>query len=502
MQGSAKGTAVLAVLVLGPTVVATEEIQIKLELVTFEVDAPTYLTPAPGDPNRLFVTERDGRILILENGAIQPTPFVDLSVIVGSEPPEGSLACLAFDPDYQTNGLFYVTFTDVNGDGVLARLSVTCDPDVADPASLDVLLFQPQPQPTHNLGWLGFGPDGYLYVAVGDGGAPSDGIHAQNTGSLFGSILRLDVDGDDFPTDPQRDYAIPPTNPLVGEAGLDEIWAYGLRNPWRCSFDRQTGDLWISDVGRHGPSAREEINVQPASSTGGENYGWNCMEGNLCYNPGTCTCEDPGFVVPELDYTHAEGCAVIGGYVYRGAGIPALQGYYLFADHCTGLWGIDTTTGRAVELILGLTGLLYSFGETSDGEIYLLSPSGINRLAIVDCNGNGIADNLDIADLTSDDCNANGIPDECEGDCNDNGAPDDCDISNGTSDDLNGDGIPDECAIPGDVDGDGDVDVVDFLGLLSRWGPCDPEPASCPADFNGDGEVDTVDFLTLLANWS
>jgi len=471
-------------------------ISITTEVITDESDVPTFLTQAPGDADRLFFTERDGRIRVVLDGELQAAPFVDLSSIVDSGGPEGSLGGLAFHPDYQGNGLFYVAYTNLDSDSVLAELAVTADPNLADFASLRILLTFAELGPTHNIGWIAFGPDGYLYVAKGDGGNNTAGVFAQDIESLFGKILRLDPCNDDFPADPDRNYAIPPTNPFVGVAGRDEIWALGLRNPWRCSFDRGTGDLWISDVGQ---SSWEEISFQPASSSGGENYGWNCMEGSSCHLTG-CTCNDPTLRNPVYEYDHGTGCAVIGGYVYRGSAIPALQGLYLFADICAGkVWAYDINDGTAVQVLANASP--FSFGEDLDGELYLLTTFNIRKIVFVDCNFNDVPDEQDIAGLTSLDCNLDSIPDECQLDCNGNSIPDDCDIADGTSPDDNGNGIPDECDEQADFDGDGVVGITDMLYLLSVWGNCPAPPAECPADLNGDGVVGINDFLLLLARW-
>jgi len=471
-------------------------ISITTEVITDESDVPTFLTQAPGDADRLFFTERDGRIRVVLDGELQAAPFVDLSSIVDSGGPEGSLGGLAFHPDYQGNGLFYVAYTNLDSDSVVAELTVTADPNLADFASLRILLTFAELGPTHNIGWIAFGPDGYLYVAKGDGGNNTAGVFAQDIESLFGKILRLDPCNDDFPADPDRNYAIPPTNPFVGVAGRDEIWALGLRNPWRCSFDRGTGDLWISDVGQ---SSWEEISFQPASSSGGENYGWNCMEGSSCHLTG-CTCNDPTLRNPVYEYDHGTGCAVIGGYVYRGSAIPALQGLYLFADICAGkVWAYDINDGTAVQVLANASP--FSFGEDLDGELYLLTTFNIRKIVFVDCNFNDVPDAQDIAGLTSLDCNLDSIPDECQLDCNGNSIPDDCDIADGTSPDDNGNGIPDECDEQADFDGDGVVGITDMLYLLSVWGNCPAPPAECPADLNGDGVVGINDFLLLLARW-
>ncbi len=289
---------------------------------------PILATSPPGDADRLFIAEQHtGRIKILNlnTGVVNPTPFLDIDGLSTSN--EQGLLGMAFHPDYATNGLFYVNFTDSGWTTNIRRYQVSAgDPDVADPPSAQTVLTYSQPGTNHNGGWLGFGPDDYLYISSGDGGLWDNGQDI--TDKLLGKMLRLDVDGDDFPADPNRNYAIPASNPLVGVTGDDEIWAYGLRNPWRASFDRATGDLYIADVGQN---SREEIDVQPAASSGGENYGWRPREGTIGTRP-------PGAIDPVYDYSHGsgptQGYSVTGGYVYRGP-IDELQGLYFFADYVT-----------------------------------------------------------------------------------------------------------------------------------------------------------------------
>ncbi len=468
---------------------AGEQVQLSLEIIAAGLASPTSLTYAPGDAERLFFTERAGRVRIIRKGALLDQPFLDISGQVTTAPGERAMSSLAFHPDYQSNGTFFVIYTDTAGDSVLARFTVSGDPDVADAASQAIVLTVPQPFPTHNVGPMAFGPDGYLYIGSGDGGADTGGVFAQNTGSLLGKILRIDVDG-------PAPYGIPRDNPFVGTAGLDEIWALGLRNPWRISFDRLTGDLWIADVGE---SSHEEIDFQPARAPGGANYGWNCMEGDNCYPGGGCTCNAPGLTDPVHEYMHGEGCAVIGGYVYRGCALPHLVGRYVFADRCDpGVRVFDPARGTVSKAVVPLPAV-NSLGEDLDGEIYILTVVDIRKVTYADCNANGVSDVDDVASGTSPDCNANGIPDECDvADCNGNGRPDSCDIADGTSPDANGNAVPDECDNEADLDSDGIVGVTDLLILLGQWGPC---PAGCSADINEDGAVDVVDLLTLLGFW-
>lgn len=325
---------------------------------------PLFLTHA-GDA-RLFVLEQPGRIRIIENGTLRPEPFLDIVDRVGSGGNEQGLLGLAFHPDYATNGRFFVNYTDKNGDTHVSRFNVRSDnPNRADPASEVQLLFMEQPFINHNGGMLAFGPDGYLYVAAGDGGSGGDPEgNGQNPATLLGSLLRLDID---FADDA---YAIPPDNPFVGDDGrANEIWAWGLRNPWRFSFDRVTGDLFIADVGQN---TYEEVSFEPAGSAGGLNYGWAIMEGNHCF--GANNCDTAGLVLPIFEYNHATGCSVTGGYMYRGSANLALYGNYFVGDFCSGIiWRLfpngDGTWDAAK--VLDTEHFISSFGEDVNGELYI-----------------------------------------------------------------------------------------------------------------------------------
>ncbi len=344
--------------------------------------------------DRLFLVRKIGIIQIYEGGSVVGTPFLDIDGIVfgtslGTGDERGLLS-VAFHSDYDTNGYFYVNYIDNSGDTVIARYTVSGDPAAADAGSALQILRIDQPAGNHNGGQLQFGPDGYLYIAMGDGGGGCDssgtGCNAQKTDSLLGAMLRIDVDGDDFPLDPTRNYAIPPTNPfLLNSAVADEIWAHGLRNPWRFSFDRVTGDMYVGDVGQSGVTRREEINFQAASSSGGENYGWPIAEGTQC-NPGTCalgSCPTPIPSCGDLTfplYSYSGGCSVTGGHVYRGSGIQDLIGRYVFSDWCSGdIVALDTSTlddPVVADVGFGLT----SFGEDVDGELYAAVGDDIYKL--------------------------------------------------------------------------------------------------------------------------
>jgi glucose/arabinose dehydrogenase len=345
-----------------------------LQTVATGLAFPLYLTAPPGDGARLFVVEKGGKIRAIKNGALLAAPFLDLTGQVSTGGEQGLLG-LAFDPQYAANGRFYVNYTDSAGDTVVARYRVSSDPDRADPSVDRVLLTVDQPYANHNGGHLAFGPDGMLYIGLGDGGSGGDPHgHGQSRADLLGSLLRIDVR-------PAGAYAIPPDNPFVGQPGArPELWDYGLRNPWRFSHDRANGDLYIADVGQN---RREEVNVAPAASGGGKglNYGWNVMEGTQCFSPAS-GCHSAGLTPPALDYGHGGGaCSVTGGYVYRGAALPALQGVYFYADYCAG-WvkSFRYAAGQATELAdwpqLAPGGNITSFGEDAAGELYVLTQQG------------------------------------------------------------------------------------------------------------------------------
>ena len=262
------------------------------------------------------MVEKGGRIRIISGGNLRAEPFLDISSLVLSRGSEQGLFAIAFHPDYRTNGIFFVHYSDQVGDTVIARYRVSSDPNRADPASGTKILGVDQPASNHNGGQIAFGPDGYLYIGLGDGGGAGDPQgNGQNRASLLGKILRLDVDRGE-------PYAIPSDNPFRTTAGArPEIWALGLRNPWRFSFDRTTGDLFIADVGQ---GVVEEVDFQPATSKGGENYGWNSMEGSRCYKPAT-GCNRNGLVLPVAEYDHDLGCSITGGFRYRGQTVPSLR---------------------------------------------------------------------------------------------------------------------------------------------------------------------------------
>jgi glucose/arabinose dehydrogenase len=327
---------------------------------------------------RLFITEQAGRIRIVQNGAVTAAPYLDIVPLVTSGGERGLLG-LAFHPRYAENGLFFIYYNNKQGDVTIARYQVSADPNRANPASGQVLLTIPKPYDNHNGGGLRFGPDGYLYAGIGDGGSGGDpACNAQQGNNLLGKLLRLDVDAH---ADTPPYYGIPADNPFRGGSPLPaEVWAYGLRNPWRFSFDRKTGDLWIGDVGQ---GIREEIDVQPAGSPGGQDYGWKIMEGSLCYSRGACpastpVCGSPLFTAPVLEYDHGPECSVTGGYVSRSPSLPNAYGAYFFGDFCSGrVWSADRRgAGWQVRVLPTRVGNLSTFGEGSDGELYAASLDG------------------------------------------------------------------------------------------------------------------------------
>ena len=340
---------------------------IELQQFASGFSSPVEVTNA-GD-NRLFVAERGGAIKVLnEDGSTNPTPFLNISNIISSGGERGLLG-LAFHPDYAENGYFYVNYTNTAGNTVVARYTVSTEDDnIADASSASVIITIDQPMANHNGGCLRFGPDGYLYISMGDGGGGGDPDNrAQNINDLLGKLLRIDVNNGD-------PYSSPADNPFVGEDGADEIWAYGLRNAWKFSFDSQTGDLWIADVGQE---IMEEIN-KVAGTEAGVNYGWRCYEGSEEYNGG---CDDvtPAMVeMPFAEYDHDEGCSITGGFVYRGNSYPSLQGKYFFSDYCSSFIAVVDSNGAGEIVYLDQThdDNFATFGEDVNNELYVAGLGG------------------------------------------------------------------------------------------------------------------------------
>jgi glucose/arabinose dehydrogenase len=446
-----------------------------LERVATGLNLPLFATHAPGDNDRLFVLEKDGDIKIVDlNSKTVTGTFLTVSDTDFNSSDEGGLLGLAFHPEYSNvgspgHGKFYVYVTVDNGGdtslGVtspfsshIREYSVTANPNVADPGSQREILSWVQPQTNHNAGWIGFSPnDGFLYISSGDGGGSNDnaGGHTAGTGNaqdttsnLLGKMLRIDVGGDDFPGDANRNYTIPSDNPFVGVTGDDEIWAYGLRNPFRNSFDRDTGDLWIADVGQ---AQREEIDFQAAGRDGGENYGWRLREGNI-QTPTVGGPEPTGYVGPVYDYTHGSGTlqgnAVIGGYVYRGPD-PTLQGTYFFADEVSNnVWRFapanPTGTVQNIDDMLtpdvGVLNAPTSFAEDAVGNLY-----------IVDYTTGGFPPTQNVGEIYR---------------------------------------IVTDALLAGDYDADGDVDEDDYAVWKTSFG----STANLAADGNGNNVVDAADY--------
>lgn len=321
--------------------------------------------------SRIFVVEQHtGKIKVFEEDGTSIGTFLSMAGKISTGGEQGLLG-LAFHPNYQTNGYFYINYTTTSGTSRVCRFQVSADSNVANAATETLILQQSQPYANHNGGSVVFGPDGYLYVGLGDGGSGGDpNGYAQNGNSLLGKMLRLDIDGG-FP------YAIPADNPFVSDANVEnEIWALGLRNPWKYSFDKETGDLWIGDVGQN---AKEEIDFQLATSVGGENYGWNCFEGTDEYQTTGCGVESL-YDAPLYDYNHTNGeCSVTGGYVYRGGLYTDIEGHYFFSDYCTGTMSSiirDGVGGYDVVEHADVGGNVVSFGEDVTGQLYTLDLSG------------------------------------------------------------------------------------------------------------------------------
>lgn len=353
-----------------PQAVDPSQLNIDIELVADGFDQPLYATGAGDGSERLFVVEKPGYVAIVRNGKRESQRYLDISSKVASRASERGLLSIAFHPDYTNNGQFFVNYTNLQGHTVIARYRVSSsNPDLADPDSEEIILTIEQPASNHNGGLVMFGPDGYLYIGMGDGGAAGDPWgNAQNRTVLLGKLLRIDVDVDVNNAQP---YALPPDNPFIDQPDMrPEIWAWGMRNPWRFSFDRNTGDVYIGDVGQN---TYEEVHYQPANRSGGENYGWNIMEGAACY-PEESDCDSSGLTMPIAVYEHRQGdCSITGGYVYRGKAYPHLNGIYFFADYCSGrLWSLHQDAGTWQSTLLLETGMsISSFGEDDAGELYI-----------------------------------------------------------------------------------------------------------------------------------
>jgi glucose/arabinose dehydrogenase len=530
---------------------------------------PLFVTSAPGEPYFIYILLKGGRIVRHDLRTNTQADFIDLNSIVinptGVSDERGLLG-LAFHPGYQTNGYFYVYYTSNAGRQILARYSRT-SPGVGNAASASIVLDMADPFSNHNGGWMAFAPgdtQGHLYVSTGDGGSGNDPNNAgQNLATLLGKMLRIDVDGPDnipantdddgYPADTTINTAIPTTNPFVGGANTtdDLIWAYGLRNAWRCSFDRATGALYIGDVGQ---SAFEEHNFQPAASAGGQNYGWRCYEANQ--NTGLCGSLPSGVTFPFFNYGRSLGISTTAGYVYRGCAIPSLRGTYLLGDFGTArVWAVSgasasaAPTGTPTEIQADLSppigggaiASIASFGEdafgemyivrhsASSGEVFRIIPQGgivdcnannvsdcgeISLGLVADCNSNAIIDSCEIASNAALDCNVNGALDSCEIaanaalDCDVNGALDSCQIAANAALDCDGNGALDSCQIAAapalDCNNNGILDDCDITSGFSQdtnKNNIPDECEACPGDANGDNAVNFDDVTAVLGNF-
>ena len=367
-------TAASAVVPAAPSAAA-----VKLTVVATGLSNPVLVTSPNDGTHRLFIVQQTGSIRIVQNGVLQPGTFINLASSVSKGGEQGLLG-LAFHPSFKTNRKFYINFTDVHGATVVREYKASAtNPNRVQKGSGRTIIRIAQPYSNHNGGNLAFGPDGYLYIGMGDGGSGGDpGNRAQNINSLLGKMLRLNING----TSGSKAYRIPSTNPYVGKAGLDEIWQRGLRNPWRFSFDKVTGSLWIGDVGQN---RYEEVDRAVKTSTGdgrGYNWGWHVMEGFHCYAPSS-GCSTSGKRLPLLEYSHSTNgrCAITGGYVYRGTAIPSLAGWYVYGDYCSGevLAVSSTASSRPAPVTLFGTGsgrLVSSFGQDWAGELYVVDLGG------------------------------------------------------------------------------------------------------------------------------
>jgi len=349
----------------------------KIETVATGLSGPVYLTAPDGD-DRLFVVEKSGRIKIIDGGTVQGTPFLNVATLVSGGSEQGLLG-MAFHPKYASNGLFYVSYTDTSGDSRVVEYKVSGDPDIADAGSARPIIEVDQFASNHNGGMVAFDDSGSLLIALGDGGGGGDPQeNGQNPKTLLAAILRIGVSGDDFPGDANRNYTVPSDNPFVGSSsGADEVWAYGLRNPWRFSIDPETGLMYIADVGQQ---RYEEVNVVPADQ-GGINFGWNTLEATHCYDP-VSGCSTAGTTLPVVEYGRSGGCSVTGGYVYRGSEVTQLIGHYVYADYCTGVlrsFRYDPSAGVDSERVwdeFGSLGNVSSFGVDAGNRLYVLTLSG------------------------------------------------------------------------------------------------------------------------------
>jgi glucose/arabinose dehydrogenase len=458
--------AVVSVVALGTGTLVSAQ-TVSHQLIASGLVKPMQTESIPGESTRMCVVEQRGTIKLLKNGVLQTTPYLDIDALVPDQT-YGGLFGMTFHPNYQQNGKFYVHHTTGTTSAItvwIAEYTRGSNPDVVDATTRRVILklATPSAQGYHLGGSLAFGADGLLYIPLGDGGYtgdPGGPPRSQSTvgaTALWGKVLRVDVDGDDFPSDAERNYRVPADNPFVGVAGEDEIFVRGLRNPFRASFDRTTGLLWIGDVGG---TLREEVDTLNPLADAGANYGWNCAEGTACTTNANCTC-GTALKAPVYDYTHSIGLSITGGAVYHGCSMPAFDGHYFFADYqnnkffsatVTATNGLTTVVDRTTQFAGG-TSTITSICAAADGELYITNHTAgtVRRL-----------------------------------------------IQTPAPPDLNGNGIADACECTGDLIPDRIVDGADLGSMLSAWGPTS---AGNPADIYANGVVNGSDLGLLLANW-
>ncbi len=411
----------------------------------------------PGDgTNRLFVVEQVGRIRVIENDSLLNEPFLDISSKVACCYEQGLLS-IAFSPNYESNGYFYVNYTNKSGNTTISRFSVlSANPNRADSSSEEIILTVNQPAGNHNGGHMEFGPDGYLYIGMGDGGGSGGpNNNGQNKNTLLGKMLRIDPEN----ASGSLNYSIPSSNPFYNQSGArGEIWAYGLRNPWRFTFDSKTGDLYIADVGQF---KLEEVNFQSANSSGGQNYGWRIMEGTSCFNPSNCSQD--GITLPVAEYNHSQGCSITGGVVYRGYEYLQLDGIYFYADYCSGrFWGLRKSGNSwQNEQILTTQYEPTSFGRDKNGRVFF-----------TDFANNAVYEITGITTPAS-------------------GTPSPTSSASPTA----------SSAIPGDGNFDGRVDGLDFVIWVDNYGNSNVHGAH-DGDFNNDEKVDGLDFVIWVDNYT
>ncbi len=426
---------------------------------------PTFVTFAPGDPTRLYILEQRGVIRVAVNGVLQPLPFLDIDALVPNYP-FGGLIGMAFDPDFVNNGFFYIHHSNppgvsFNGTRIfIARYTITADPNVADAGSRHVILELPftVTRGDHVGGSILFDFDGFMRLPLGDGtttGTATAGAMSQSLMSLWGKTLRIDPSADAYPADPMRNYTPAPGNPFNGQTPFTEIWARGWRNPFRATIDRATGDFYCADVGL---VSREEINFESVAHTGGNNYGWNCAEGNLCTTNANCNCVTDSLTFPVHEYPRADGCSITGGSVYRGCAIPGLEGRYFYSDWCSArVWSFELVGGAVTDVREHTASLNPGGGQPGISSVVAISEDFYGELHVCDNSAGRVFKIVPAGGILDD--NMNGVADQCE--------------QAACPWDLNGDGFvgaPDLASLLGAWNAP--FTAMDLAALLGSWGPC------------------------------